>query len=103
MQVKQVVSMFATSQTSLRSSSAFGISRPTTRLTRDVPRRASVTVCSHKNEEPLYARVMRTAAGAAAAALILVWALSASNGIELSGASWMLAMPSEIHLYCFEA
>ena len=49
------------------------LSKPTTqRLTRDVPRRGCIAVCSHKNEEPVYAVVMRKAVAAAAAALLLV-------------------------------
>ena len=52
--------------------SPFG--KPTTqRLTRDVPRRGCIAVCSHRNEEPVYAVVMRKAVAAAAAALLLVW------------------------------
>ena len=47
--------------------------KPTTqRLTRDVPRRGCIAVCSHKNEEPVYAMVMRKAVATAAAALLLV-------------------------------
>ena len=53
------------------SGSIFG--KPTTqRLTRDVPRRSCIVVCSHKNEEPVYALVMRKAVAAAAAAMLLV-------------------------------
>ena len=64
--------MFTISQTGLKGSFAFGTSKPTTRrLTRNVPRRGSVAVCSHQNEA-LYTRVMRTVAGAAAAVLIFV-------------------------------
>lgn len=77
--------MFATSKASLRSTPAFGNSKPTTRLTRDVPRRATVTVCSHRNEEPLYTLVMRTAAGVAAAALVLV-RRTASSGLDFTDA-----------------
>ena len=56
---------------SVQSGSLFG--KPTTqRLTRDMPRRGCIAVCSHKNEEPVYALVMRKAVAAAAAAMLLV-------------------------------
>ena len=46
-------------------------------------------MCSHKNEEPLYTFIMRTAAGVAATALVLV-RRTASNGLGLRGAEWKL-------------
>ena len=64
--------MFAMSQAGLKSPSAFATCKPTTRLTRDVPRRSSVVVCSQSRENPLYALVKRAAAGSAAAVLLLV-------------------------------
>ena len=80
--------MFAMSQAGLKSPSAFGTCKPTTCLTRDVPRRSSVVVCSQSREEPLYALIKRATAGAAAAVFLLV----------SCAAAWECLLPSWVDL-----